>query len=351
MIEENKNSHFESSPETRVFPGDLLRAAREEKGLTTQEVANYLCLRRQLIEEIDDNKFDPKTANTFIRGYLKSYAKYVGVPEDDVLQAYSDLGLDKPAPSPNNMQSFSRKKARETQDNRLMLITYIIIAVLLASLVVFLWQQSGNEEITLGSEQTAASPSVAHANMVAEEKAKVEQATAEHEQTATMSVESVIGANQVTPNEQEASVTVDEVDAVDEVTLDEITHQIAENNAEDINNNVAGVNHDVVPQTNQTETVIFRSGSYLTAADPSAGELVLYFIDRSWVEVLDADDSSNRLAYGTKEQGYNMPIQGAAAYIITLGAPDAVEVYYQGQAVDLSVLPRHRVGQLRVPLE
>lgn len=330
----NEESIYEPSvTEPRVFPGDLLRAAREAKGLSTQEVATYLCLRRQLIEEIDDNKFDPKVAGTFIRGYLKSYAKHVDASEADVLAAYSDLVLEKP--SPGNMQSFSRKKAIETQDSRLMLITYIIIAVLVASFVVFLWQQSNSNDAAAEVESSAVMPRADETLKQEIEQPKATNTEQESKANDNPVVEEVAVVETTTASTPVASQTERETE--NSVPLnEEIEEEVAEEPA-------APITNAYVPP------VVNRTGTYLDAADPSAGELVLYFLDRSWIEVADANDTTDRLAYGTKEKGYNMPIGGSEAYNITLGAPDAVEVYYRGEPVDLSTLPKNRVGQLRVP--
>ncbi|MFB0955102.1 MAG: helix-turn-helix domain-containing protein, partial [Aeromonadaceae bacterium] len=74
-------------------PGQLLRAAREARGLTQPEVASRLNLRVSLVRDIEEDRFDQRTASTFTRGYLKTYAKLVGASEERVVAAYERLGL------------------------------------------------------------------------------------------------------------------------------------------------------------------------------------------------------------------------------------------------------------------
>lgn len=358
ILNDETNSEV-SINDPRVFPGELLRTAREAKGLTTQEVATYLCLRRQLIEEIEESKFDPKVAATFIRGYLKSYAKYVGASETAVLAAYSDLVFEKP--KLDDMQSFSRKKAIETQDSRLMLITYIIVAVLVASFILFIWQQSGSDaELSNGSGQP--SPAVS-----SQEMQQVQQPATESTQDESSTHEDAVPADNiqaiktqaipVTARESSAQPAVQpNVSTAAETTAaitataagqqgtttqaqsrpPEVTEQAAETVTE-------SAEPEVVPPT------FTRTGTFLDEADPTAGELVLYFLAPTWVEVLNANDFENRLAFGIKRRGYNMPLGGAEAYTIAIDVPYAVEVYYRGEPVDLTALYEGQVGLIRVP--
>lgn len=348
IINEETNSEV-SMDEPRVFPGELLRTAREAKGLTTQEVATYLCLRRQLIEEIEESKFDPKVAATFIRGYLKSFAKYVGASEAEVLAAYNDLVAEKP--KLDDMQSFSRKKTIETQDSRLMLITYIIIAVLVASFILFIWQQLGSDtELSNGNEQTSTvvtSKNTEPAQDIVTESNKLDNEILE--EAAQANNEHVIP---VTERERSTQPTT----APSEATVAETNSAVAQTVTATEEQNAATMQSEqtaetLPPAAEAAEVIpaVTRTGTFLDEADPSAGELVLYFLAPSWVEVLNANDFNNRLAYGIKRRGYNMPLGGAEAYTIAIDVPYAVEVYFRGEPVDLTALYEGQIGLIRIP--
>ena len=76
-----------------VGPGQLLRNAREQLGWTREQVASRIHLRLTLIAAIEADTYDKHTSHTFIRGYLRAYAKLVGIPEETILAAYEKLGL------------------------------------------------------------------------------------------------------------------------------------------------------------------------------------------------------------------------------------------------------------------
>ena len=52
--------------------GALLKQSREQRGLTTAEVASQLRLKVSQIEQIEAEQWDPSVSATFIRGYLRS---------------------------------------------------------------------------------------------------------------------------------------------------------------------------------------------------------------------------------------------------------------------------------------
>ena len=73
-------------------PGESLRQAREAAGLTTKDVADSLNLLLSNIEAIEANQYEHMNAGIFIRGYVKSYARFVGL-DPEPLVAAADLRL------------------------------------------------------------------------------------------------------------------------------------------------------------------------------------------------------------------------------------------------------------------
>lgn len=64
--------------------GGILRKTREHKGMSVQQVADSLHLRPSIIEAIDANSFKEIPGVTFLRGYVKSYARLLKLSEDDI---------------------------------------------------------------------------------------------------------------------------------------------------------------------------------------------------------------------------------------------------------------------------
>ncbi|MEE2820968.1 MAG: RodZ domain-containing protein [Pseudomonadota bacterium] len=70
------------------LPGSLLRQAREEKGLTVDEMSAISNLTKQVIRRIESDDYADLAGLSFVRGYLKLYAKKLGVNEAAVLEPF-----------------------------------------------------------------------------------------------------------------------------------------------------------------------------------------------------------------------------------------------------------------------
>ncbi|MAD27467.1 helix-turn-helix domain-containing protein [Halopseudomonas aestusnigri] len=68
-----------AEPNTLRNPGETLREAREARGLSIAEVALELKISRQAVEHIEAGRFDRLPGDTFTRGYIRSYARLMGL--------------------------------------------------------------------------------------------------------------------------------------------------------------------------------------------------------------------------------------------------------------------------------
>ncbi|MFP8966689.1 RodZ domain-containing protein [Pokkaliibacter sp. CJK22405] len=73
------------------FPGDQLRQGRENLGLTLEDVAKQLHLTRFYVQALENGDFGRLPNPTFVRGYLKAYARIIGEPEEKWLGYYEKI--------------------------------------------------------------------------------------------------------------------------------------------------------------------------------------------------------------------------------------------------------------------
>ncbi|PYS99184.1 MAG: hypothetical protein DMF63_14045 [Acidobacteria bacterium] len=71
--------------------GEKLREAREERGISISEVAEQTRISPMYIESIEKDNYKPLPGGIFNKGFVKSYAKYVGIDEQEALQDYARL--------------------------------------------------------------------------------------------------------------------------------------------------------------------------------------------------------------------------------------------------------------------
>ncbi|MEX2489755.1 MAG: helix-turn-helix domain-containing protein, partial [Pseudomonadales bacterium] len=92
-VEEDVEEDAEQTSDSTETASEMLRKAREEKGLSQKEVADQLFLTETFVRYIDDGEFHKIPKQPFVKGYLRSYARVVNLSGDKVVACYQK-GLD-----------------------------------------------------------------------------------------------------------------------------------------------------------------------------------------------------------------------------------------------------------------
>ncbi|WP_413559129.1 helix-turn-helix domain-containing protein [Bdellovibrio sp. HCB209] len=79
--------------------GEILKAAREEKGLSLNEVGLSLKISSKVLKAIEEGDESQLPAKTFLRGFVKSYATFLRLDADRILETfYEEMGSTRPQP-------------------------------------------------------------------------------------------------------------------------------------------------------------------------------------------------------------------------------------------------------------
>lgn len=70
--------------------GSLLRATRQRHGLSVRDVAVALRIRAPYIDAIEDGRFSDLPAPAYAVGFVKGYAKALGLDENEILRRFRD---------------------------------------------------------------------------------------------------------------------------------------------------------------------------------------------------------------------------------------------------------------------
>lgn len=122
---------------SRLTAGQVLSERREKLGLTVEECAETLKLSVSKIKAIEADNDAPFTSETFLRGYLKNYAKLVDLSADDVLYYFD-------AQRQVHVSDFADEK-QETPRNTIKGLPYIVAIV-----VIVLWFTVSHQDDLLG---------------------------------------------------------------------------------------------------------------------------------------------------------------------------------------------------------
>jgi len=100
MTIESDNTAF-SDKQTRNSVGALLREARQSLGLELSDVARGLRIRFVYLQGIESDNYGQLPGKTYVLGFLRSYAEYLGLDGDDVVARYRRQIDDRDLPAPS----------------------------------------------------------------------------------------------------------------------------------------------------------------------------------------------------------------------------------------------------------
>lgn len=79
--------------------GERLEEARKRKGISIREAAEATKIRGDYLHKYENNQFDIKLPEIYVRGFLRTYAVYLKLPGDKIIADYHALGLGEAARS------------------------------------------------------------------------------------------------------------------------------------------------------------------------------------------------------------------------------------------------------------
>ncbi|ADO47500.1 cytoskeleton protein RodZ [[Enterobacter] lignolyticus] len=302
--------------------GTRLRNAREQLGLSQQAVAERLCLKVSTVRDIEDDKAPADLASTFLRGYIRSYARLVHIPEEELLPMMAKQAPVKAA-KVAPMQTFALGKRRKKRDGWLMSFTWLVLFVVVGLTGAWWWQnhKAQQEEITSMADQSSAelntndsgsSQNVPLDTSAAQSQAPDANAAAPQATSADAAPAATAQANAAPA--PAANAQAGAVVAPSQANVDPAPTAPA----------AAAANGAPLPTS--------QAGITSPAADPNA--LVMNFNADCWLEVSDA--TGKKLFSGLQRKGGTLNLAGQAPYKLKIGAPAAVQIQFQGKPVDLS---------------
>ena len=122
-----------------LLPGTLLQETRESQGLSVPDAALALKVTESYVRALESNDYEHLPQATFVRGYLKNYAKLLGLNADEIVGAY-DQHMDTQGDvfrKPNVEKSIKPLRAHSTPSPVNALILILVIS--LGGLSYYLW--------------------------------------------------------------------------------------------------------------------------------------------------------------------------------------------------------------------
>lgn len=108
--------------------GDFLRAERELRKVPLEEVAEETKIPVQLLLRLEEGRRDGMPPEIFVRGFVRAYARCVGLPVDEVDRRHDRL-LDLTNARPPEPRSWPRERASATRRSRILLALILAAAI------------------------------------------------------------------------------------------------------------------------------------------------------------------------------------------------------------------------------
>ena len=133
-----KAVHPETVAASRVNPGDTLRNAREAKGWALADVAAQLNLSAQSLQQLEAGAFEKLPGHTFSRGYVRAYAKLLGMDQALLVQEFDQFtGTDSQGA---NVHSLGRIEEPARLSQSILKIVTLCLLLVLGAGGFFWWQ-------------------------------------------------------------------------------------------------------------------------------------------------------------------------------------------------------------------
>ena len=343
------NTIVEQTETTEISFGDKLRQTREALNLSLEDVAKAISLRPNILAKLENNEFVQKNVpSTFLRGYVRSYAKFLRIP--DAEWAHLTFGEAHKNDLSKNARATRSVNQYSSHSRWVGTLTTIILLAAVGMTGLWWWQnyQKSNEErdnlvqTYVEKEKTAEVP-VTHSNKI----------------PVTVNSQPAVSNNGTTPTTPVAETT-------NNAAAEPAVSTTQENQAQTVNAEVstaatsaptveqaqAPVVEQTLPNTEPTteKTVpdtqsAVENPAISEAPTTAKGDLVIEITkNSSWISVKD----QNRKVLAQKEykQGEVLTFNGND-YALIIGAPGNVRITYKGEAYPLTV--DGRVAKFKLP--
>ncbi|MFJ2681659.1 RodZ domain-containing protein [Pseudomonas sivasensis] len=326
-----KAAHPEVVAANRVNPGETLRQARESNGWSLAEVALKLNLTTTSLGNLEAGAFDKLPGHTFARGYIRAYAKLLGIDQTVLVQEFDQFtGTDSQGSSVHGL-------GRIEEPVRVSHTILRIVSLLLLVAVIgggFVWWQ----------------------DQASQRSKDLTSSALEH-----VEVESADGTTQIHPLDEPEDQAVAEGQARSEAPL--ATEQLAPETAPAT---TAAVPAPVAPATPAAPTAQAHTPAAPASAPPAPaasatpaisppttpaliagdGRVQVTYIADCWTQVTDGNGKV--LFSGLKRKGDTLDQGGKPPLTLRLGFARGAQVAYNGQPVDVAPFTSGETARLKL---
>ena len=305
--EKNNASNDELASEKPSFSiGKLLVDARNHAALNQADIAEQINLPVEKIKALENDDYDNLPESTYVRGYIRSYARLVGLDAEELVKAYFEHHH-------TETQVARSTNAKPSYDSAFLWSTAAVLTILVGLLITW-WvdkENSPEPEVQVASTKNVQSITV---NETVKEEPAITTEKLESEAQEVVEAEPVSTPDTKLPVEEQASSSE---------SIEYVTEEVEQ----------------AMEKESQDPTLVSMSHEF--------DVLTVTFVEKSWTEIHDAD--ANTLMQGLIEPGVVKNLNGKSPFQIFLGNSPGVVIEVNGQYFDQSEFNRsNRTARVQV---
>ncbi|MDR6606731.1 helix-turn-helix domain-containing protein [Pseudomonas synxantha] len=342
-----KAAHPEVVAANRVNPGETLRQARESNGWSLAEVALKLNLTVNSLSNLEAGQFDKLPGHTFARGYIRAYAKLLGMDQAVLVQQFDQsTGSDSQG---SNVHSLGRIEEPVRVSHTILRIVSLLLLIAVIGGGFVWWQDQTSmrtkDLIGLAPEHVevegADGTTQIHPLDEPEDQAVVEGQTEGGTALALPQAD--------TPAEapEQTQATAPAAAPAAPTTPAAPAHATAPVVAASVTPATPAPAAPAAPAPVVTAPVAPSAPApAVTAPVAGQGQVRVQFTADCWTQVTDG--SGKVLFSGLKRKGDSLAVNGKPPFAVRLGFARGAQVSYNGQPVDVAPFTSGETARLKL---
>ena len=284
--------------EKRIYPGELLKEARKKKRLRYRKLSSELGIPEKYLEALEENNFSIMAGPTYVRGYLRAYAKKLDLDPELVITAFERYLKDRRKQEKSSLKKTNRKGRKQK-------FSFLYASILLVIILLIIFVPERNTE------------------------------TSENKGIDTYTEEEIPDFKEILPGlEVEKEVNFEQTSSTipPNLTISELSTDKEASSAV-----IEKANDQIIEAINTIE---------------------MNFSGDCWIEIMD---NNRRLEYQLAKAGSSIYVKGVGPFKLIIGNSNRVELFYNGAKISLAsttnvktnvsclVLPKGRCSEFTLP--
>ena len=336
-----KAAHPEVVAANRVNPGETLRQARESNGWSLAEVALKLNLTVNSLSNLEAGAFDKLPGHTFARGYIRAYAKLLGMDQTVLVQQFDQsTGTDSQG---SNVHSLGRIEEPVRVSHTILRIVSLLLLIAVIGGGFVWWQDQTSlrtkDLISLSPEHVEVEGADGTTQIHPLDEPE-DQAVAQGQAEGTTAL--------ALPQAETSAEAPAEAEATAPAAPAPTPVAPAHSTASVVATPVAPAPTAPVVSTPPASASVTPTIPAPAAAASVAGQgqVQLQFTSDCWTQVTDG--TGKVLLSGLKRKGENVSVSGKPPFSVRLGFARGAQVSYNGQVVDVAPFTSGETARLKL---